>query len=315
MALTLGLIVFAFFLILTVAIISSYKSNDFSSSPQTSAAEESSVTSYMEFPWGKIWSYDSLAESPENTEPIIFIHSMGASIYSWRHQLPVFRAHQRVLALDLLGYGKSDKNIDADYGLDAQAERIMDFIRAKGITQCKLVGCSMGGAFALWLSFKYPEFFSKVAVIAPAASDKLVPFPAIDLSKLAPVARRIISKRFVKMAITKGTTNRTLWNEDVLNNYFEPFKNDPNTVICLLRSTHAIKDRRIYECLPQRKTPTLILWGARDLVVRRSDISKIQKQVPSTVLEIHPDGGHHLMEDQPEWVNQKISEFFGPTKV
>jgi pimeloyl-ACP methyl ester carboxylesterase len=309
-----GGLVFLFFTLFILAVLFLGKKNDFSSSPLLTA-EDSPLSSFMEFSWGKVWTYDSGPESPHNTPPVVFLHGMGASIYSWRFQIAEFKHHHRALALDLLGYGQSDKQIQAGYDLDSQTERVMDFIRAKGITSCYLVGCSMGGAFSLWLSYLYPEVFKKVAVLAPAAVPQLVPLSKIDLALLAPVAKRLVSPRTIRLFLEHGLAKHaTILDEEMVNTYYSPYQ-DPNAVICFLKSATALKDPRIFNALAKRTTPTLLLWGKNDRVVRRSIIQKIQNQAPETILITHPTGGHHLMEDEPDWVNEQIRNFFDSPKV
>jgi pimeloyl-ACP methyl ester carboxylesterase len=312
--LIVGFFVFLFFLIFTFIVLSYEKKKDFSSSPQTSP-EVSNLSGFLEFPWGRIWNYDSGPESPEDAMPIVFFHGMGASIYSWRFQIPAFKTQQRVLALDLLGFGQSDKNIEVPYDLDGQTARLMDFIRAKGIKECHLVGCSMGGAFALWLSYLYPEVFRRVVVLAPAAVPQLVPLARMDLARLAPIARHFVSPNTIRLFLTHGLAKHaTLLDEEMIDTYYGPYR-DPNAVICFLKSALALKDPRVFDCLDKRSTPTLILWGKNDRVVRRSIMQKIQDQAPNTILVTHPSGGHHLMEDEPDWVNEQIRGFLDSPKV
>lgn len=307
-----GLIVL-FFLLLTLVIINSKDGLNLSASsflpPETSPLSE-----FIEFPWGKIWVYDSLSESPTDTEPLVFIHSMGASIFCWRNQIPLFKTQRRVIAMDMLGYGASDKNILAKYDLDSQTQRLMDLLKVKGITKCSLVGCSMGGALALWMSFLYPEMFTKVVVLAPAALHRLVPLPRWNLDRFAPLAQRLISPRLVSYSLSRAVTNQTVITPEVNHHYGEPFLKDRNTIKCLLMSAAALKDPRIYKSLSQRVTPTLILWGQKDRVINKGAINLMIKEAKNAVFEVHPSGGHHLMEDEAAWVNEKISKFLDSTK-
>ncbi len=279
-------------------------------SPQT-------PTQFAEFSYGKIGFYDN-GEDPTRSgcenPPWVFLHSIGSSMYSWRYQLDAFSGQQRVIAFDLLGFGKSDKPAQEDYSLDATCARIVQFLDERQIQKCHLIGCSLGGALALWLKFKYPERFLKIVVIAPAATASVVPFLKIPHDKLALFGKKIISRSLIKAALHGGLAYRDRISRDVVENYFLPFLN-PEAVTCFLKTVSLIKDPRLFSALPQIQPPVLILWGERDRVIPRWALQKILQQIPHALHKTHPGGGHHLMEDEPEWTNSALSDFLSsPSK-
>lgn len=269
-------------------------------------------TAYEEFSFGRLWHYDNLNAENKDQEPWVFLHSIGSSIYSWRYQIEDFSSEQRIVALDLLGFGQSDKPVDADYSLDATAQRILDFLNQKKIQQCKLVGCSFGGALCLWLKLLDPQRFSQILVIAPAATPYVVPLLKIPHEKLATLGKSIISRSIIKIALRGGLAFRERITPDVVEHYFAPFAN-PAAVTCFLKSLSTLKDPRIFGSLSRLQPDVLVLWGEKDRVVHRSAMQQILKQIPHARLKIHPEAAHHLMEDAPEWTNQMIKDFFLPS--
>lgn len=263
---------------------------------------------HITFPWGRIWVYDSHPGGDASIPTAVFIHSIGASIYSWRYQLPEFEKKYRVVAFDLLGFGKSDKPVSESYGLDAQEERIIAVLDHLNIQRCALIGCSLGGALALWLASRNKVRFPLLAVIAPAAVSSLVPFFLVKPAVFALLASKIVSRRIIRIALGNGYANKKNITPEVVENYYSPF-NDANGASCFLRTVETIRDGRIFGCLSSITSHTLILWGEHDRVVKKPDIQRICKEIPDARTEFHPMGGHHLMEDEPEWVNKKIMEF------
>lgn len=264
--------------------------------------------SHVTFPWGRIWVYDSHPQNNENLPTIVFLHSIGSSIYSWRFQLPEFQKKYRVIAFDLLGFGKSDKPLSQSYGLDAQEERIIALLDHLKIDRCALVGCSLGGALSLWLASRNKERFPFLAVIAPAAVSSLVPFFLVKPAVFALLASKLISRRIIRIALGNGYANKKNITPEVIENYYSPF-NDPNGTSCFLQTVETIRDGRIFKCLPAITSHTLILWGEHDRVVQKADIQRICKEIPDARTEFHPMGGHHLMEDEPDWLNKTIMAF------
>jgi pimeloyl-ACP methyl ester carboxylesterase len=264
------------------------------------------------FAFGQLAYYDNLNEQNKDQIPWIFIHSIGSSFYSWRYQIQHFTPSQRIIAVDLLGFGKSDKPATADYHLDATTQRLTEFLDSLGIQRGHLVGCSMGGALCLWLKILQPARFPKVIAIAPAATPSLVPFIRLQHEKLALIGKRLVSRGLIKAALRGGLSHRHRITPSIVESYFAPFKN-PDAVTCFLKSVSIIKDTRIFASLSTLASPVLVVWGEQDRVVQRSALMKIVQHLPQVQLLTHKNGGHHLMEDEPEWTNKIISDYFTTT--
>lgn len=294
-----------FFIALPIALL---YFRDRAAAPEDTLFRYSSSENHISFPWGKIWVYDSQPSASATTPTVVFIHSIGSSIYSWRYQIPEFQKKYRVIAFDLLGFGKSDKPSDQEYNLDAQEKRILALLDELKIESCAVVGCSLGGALALWLSAQHPKRFSHVAVIAPAATNTVVPFINFKHHALNPIASRIMSRSVIRVALRNGYGYKKNITPEVIENYFSPFS-EPNGTYCFLRTVETLKDPRIFKSLHTITIPTLILWGKKDRVVLHKDIQSVFDELPNAIKQIHSTGGHHLMEDEPQWTNEKIFSF------
>lgn len=294
-----------FFIFLTLFLI--YKEDR--SLPQVVSSPDIAHERYMEFDFGKLWVYDSDPKHNQNLPTLVFIHSIGSSTYSWRYQIEDLKKNYRVIAFDLLGFGKSEKPIDQSYNLESSTKRIITLLDALNITSCSLVGCSLGGALALWLASQYKGRFHKVIAIAPAAVTSVVPFYSLKHHLLSPLASKLVSRTLIRLALFNGgyaySKNIT---PEVVENYYAPFS-EANAIYCFLKTVETIKDKNIFASLKNISIPTLILWGEKDRVVRRRDIVQIANQLLSAIKIYHPTGGHHLMEDEPTWTNQQIHSF------
>ncbi len=101
-------------------------------------------------------------------EAVLFIHGSGPGVTAWanwRLALPVFAADYHVLALDVLGFGYSDRPAGIRYGKSVWVEHILAFLEAKKIKRCHLVGNSMGGALAIALAVRAPELVDKMVLL------------------------------------------------------------------------------------------------------------------------------------------------------
>ncbi|MCB0340750.1 MAG: alpha/beta hydrolase [Bdellovibrionales bacterium] len=244
---------------------------------------------------------------------LVLLHGIGASVYCWRHIFAPLTDHFTVTALDLPGFGRSSKLSHADYGLDAQARRVLDFLESLNIDQSYLVGSSMGGAIALWLAKMHPDKFKKVATISPAIHHRVVPMTFSRLSVLAPVAKHSVNKFMIKKFMQRVVANPTNISDEAVLRNFEPYQNNPDAIATFLKATDLLGDHRLPEelvTLNRENVELLFLWGAKDRMTPVSQLSDLKPYFSQAQYRVHPTGGHHLMEDNPEWVVESLIQFF-----
>ncbi len=249
----------------------------------------------------------------EGTGPdLLLIHGMGASMFCWRLVFRPLTRFFRVTAVDLPGFGSSQKNIHLDYGLDGQTRRLKTFLDALDIDTVYIVGSSMGGTLALWLARLYPERVRGLVAISPAAHRKIIVF---DLIRFEPLAR-VLGKAFLTPYMVERMARRAVSRADLVDRsaieqYYRPYHKDEHAITTLWKAQATIRDSRLPEGLAELQTPTLILHGQKDKVIRERFIKEIAAIIPDSVLKLHSMGGHHLMEDEPDFVLSNIFSFFG----
>ena len=241
---------------------------------------------------------------------LILLHGLGANLFCWRFIVPLLAKRFTVVAPDLPGFGQSDKHPGEDYGLDAQAERLHEFLRVLGVKQAYFAGNSMGGNIALWYSLKYPEHSLGTALIAPAVSPKLVPFKMLPWMWMAHPASFVVGRTFMNWAHRRTVTRKDRVDLDRVEETFRTYGRNPGAMRTFLAATESIRDPRLVARLGEIEKPVLLLWGTEDKVVPRSVINGLESALKAPESHIHIGGGHHLQEDEPEWVCEKIDSFF-----
>ncbi len=88
--------------------------------------------------------------------PVLLVHGLMTSSYSWRYFMPLLAEHHRVIAIDLPGSGDSDKP-DVVYGAAELAIFIAETQAALGLRGCPLIGNSLGGYLCMWLALQQPD--------------------------------------------------------------------------------------------------------------------------------------------------------------
>ena len=94
------------------------------------------------------------------------LHTLDQFWYSWRYQITEFNKNFHVVAIDLRGYGQSDRPPNKrDYTLSKLREDIAQLIPALGYTKCILVGHDWGGAIAWSVAQNFPEAVERLVVL------------------------------------------------------------------------------------------------------------------------------------------------------
>lgn len=111
--------------------------------------------------------------NPSGKQTILFIHGLGSYLKFWRYQLDTFAARgYRVIAVDLPGYGKSDKPSSFPYTTEAMADVVREVAHIVGAERPILVGHSMGGQTAMAYAIRFPTELRALVLTSPAGFEE-----------------------------------------------------------------------------------------------------------------------------------------------
>ncbi len=240
---------------------------------------------------------------------LLLLHGIGANLFCWRKLIPLLSSHYRVTALDLPGFGGSSKPAGAHYGLDDQAERIAKALSDLNIECTAVIGSSMGANIALWLALKYPHHINALALIAPATNPKLVPVSIKSWIWASLPISLMLNRLAVKWAHGRTVSNTVFVDTESVEETYRTYGRQAAAVRSFMLATEAIRDARLLPGLAHLRQKVLILWGSKDKLVNRSVIDNLAKALPKAESEVHLGGGHHLQEEEPEWLAEKIQAF------
>jgi pimeloyl-ACP methyl ester carboxylesterase len=229
--------------------------------------------------------------------------------------IPLLARRFTVVALDLPGFGQSSIHASERYGLDEQVQRLRSFLQKLGINQSYLVGSSMGGNLALWYALEHPTEVLGLAVIAPATRPNLVPIMSNRWLWLSRPSALLINRWLMGMAHRRTVSKKNLVDRLRVEETFRTYGRNHAAVRSFLLATDSIRDPRLGTKLSSLQIQPLILWGAQDRLVPRSVINAMEAAVGAHESHVHATGGHHLQEDEPEWVAEKIDAFFAQHKA
>jgi pimeloyl-ACP methyl ester carboxylesterase len=141
--------------------------------------------------WRIRYTYIRSQSSHPHRPPLILIHGFGASIGHWRHNLEVLSEYHTVYALDMLGWGASEK-APANYSVHLWAEQVYEFWQTFINEPVILVGNSLGSLVSLSAAAEYPEMMKGLVMLS-------LPDPSLEQEAIPPILRPAVAtiKNFV----------------------------------------------------------------------------------------------------------------------
>lgn len=253
--------------------------------------------------------------------PVILVHGFGGSLWQWEYQQGPLSASHRVVTLDLLGSGFSDKP-DIAYTPDQLVEFFTHFMDALHIPRASLVGNSMGAGLVIAMALTHPERVERLVLITGMPSqvrEKLTsPFLRRVLDSRIPAWLADLGNLFAGRNVTRKVLgeliyDQTLITADVLDRSYRN-RTRAGTIRPLLKTARNLSlwEEGFAKRLGEIRHPTLIIWGTEDRVFPPQVGRDMQAAIPSSVLELIPKAGHVPMWERPDLVNPLLVKFLQP---
>lgn len=242
-------------------------------------------------------------------KPVVLVHGFAGSTYTWRNLIPLLAQQYTVYAVDLLGFGLSDKPANGGYSLPDQGRLIISFIEALKLQKPTLVGHSMGGVIAALAAVQSPETIEKLVLVdagiyhgGPPTFLKYFFFPFDVLS-----ARSFYTKGPRTRSLQNSYFNQALITDELVNNYLKP-ASTPGAAAVLAKMNKFAADRH-EEIIARIQTPTLLVWGRFDKIVPAADAERLHQEIKGSRLVVVNDAGHMVQEEKPKDVAAAILQF------
>jgi pimeloyl-ACP methyl ester carboxylesterase len=237
-------------------------------------------------------------------EAVLLLHGFGASSYSWRRVLPGLAASFQALALDLNGFGWTERpRTPASYGRDGQMALVLGVMDALGIARAHLVGNSYGGALALWLAAEHPGRVRSLVLIDSAApsyfDDRRSPLARWRPLNAFFLHRFALRPRTVRQGLERSFHDDALVTPELVAAYLERLTIEG--IDDAYYGLGATAPPRLPPFDYRRVTaPTLVVWGAQDRVISVAAGRRASARIPGARFTAMPSTGHLPMEERPE---------------
>ncbi len=252
--------------------------------------------------------------APQQTAPaekptVVFVHGFASAIEAWATVIPALSATHRVIALDLKGFGWTDRP-EGDYSPEAQAQLLLRLLDQRGVSKFALVAHSWGSSVALAATLAAPDRVTKIALYdAWVYEDQLPPF--FHWARADGVGEALFGLWYKQRAderISLAFYDKKLVTEALVEDVNAALDR-PGTVAAALA---AVRGQRYSEVEHRYRTidkPTLLLWGREDLVTPLRYGERLVRDLPNAKLVTYARCGHFPMIEARASSTRDLVEF------
>lgn len=265
-----------------------------------------------------------LAEAgPADGEPVVLVHGFPQHWYAWRHVIGLLAPHDRVIALDLRGFGWSDTPKHG-YGVVSLSDDVVAVLDELGLARARIIAHDWGGWVGLYAALRRPDRVSRLILV-----NMTHPWPPVTrlvpnlwrmwhtaLMEWPPLGRLVVGRtRFTRFLLRHWVADPGIWGADGLDVFTEPLR-EPARARAAEQLHAAYVWREIFAHPLGRfhaarlTVPTLILGGERDVVIPPSVLAGGEGKADDLRVVVVPGCGHLMPEENPVAIASEARSFF-----
>jgi 2-hydroxymuconate-semialdehyde hydrolase len=239
---------------------------------------------------------------------VLMLHGFPTSSFLWRREIPVIASRMRVIAPDLLGYGRSEKPEGADLTMEAQARYVRELLDQLGVDEFAVVAHDLGGVVAQLLAL---EGGVRTMVLLDVACFDVWPIEGVKMLQAAEPEQETAEfvEGVVRLSIELGVAHKERLDEAAMQGYVEPWLEDP---AAFFRAVRAIDGRGLAgreEELAALDIPALIIWGEEDPYLPVELAERLGDVLSWSTVALLPGCSHFVTEDAGPTVDQLMFEY------
>jgi pimeloyl-ACP methyl ester carboxylesterase len=257
-------------------------------------------------------TYRELGSGP----PVLLLHGWPTSSFLWREVMVPIARSNRVLALDMPGFGGSDKPVDVRYDFEYFESALDGFLERLGVDDVALAGHDLGGPVGVHWALKNSDRVTKLALLNtllyPEFSDAVLEFVQMLMD---PEQRdKVTSPEGLEEAMRLGLADESNLTEEVLSGVRDPFQTEESRE-ALAKAGIELRVEGFAEIgrgLGSLRMPVRIVYGAGDRILPdvAETMARVKKDLPQAEVTALPNRGHFVQEESPEEVGDLLARFF-----
>ena len=254
---------------------------------------------------------DAGAKAKAERPTVVLVHGFASSIDVWTAVVPALSQTHRVIALDLKGFGWSDRP-EGDYSPEAQAKLVWHLLDQRGVTRTSIVAHSWGSSVALAASLQSPERVNKLALYDAWVYEEQLPtfFHWAQTDGVGEALFGLFYKERADERIALAFFDKKFITEKLVESVDSQLERPGTTAAALaaVRGQQYGDTQRRYRGIDK---PTLLMWGREDLVTPIRYGERLVRDLPNAKLVVYPRCGHFPMIEALNASNRELVQFLG----
>ncbi|TWT65228.1 alpha/beta fold hydrolase [Allorhodopirellula solitaria] len=236
-------------------------------------------------------------------EPLLLLHGIPTWSYLFHEIIDPLAEHYRVIAIDMAGYGYSDRRDRFDRSIEFQADVVERFLAQLNIPSAHFIAHDIGGGVALILADRSPETVRSMVLSNSVAYDSWPIDEMLELghprnAKMSPEDIKQLLEESFQVGLSRPERLTDEFREGITGPYL-----DREGIVSMVRNASSLNTNhttRLTERLNQMPQPTLLLWGVDDNWQPISTAEKLVKDIPNAQLHAVKNCSHWVPQDAPE---------------
>jgi pimeloyl-ACP methyl ester carboxylesterase len=250
-------------------------------------------------------------------EIILFVHGTPEWSFGFRDQIKELSKEFRCIAIDMLGFGLSDKPADADYTCSAHSKRLEKLIEKLNLKKITLVANDFGGGISLRYAIDHPDNIERIVLFNTwmwsLKNDPHYARPAKFMNSMIGKFLYLNMNFPVNTIMPSSFGNRKLLTKQIHLHYKNALKKGERTAAHAF-AKEIMNASEWWQNLWERigileNKPFLIFWGMKDKFIPPYELNKWRLRLPLAKVMVFDNAGHFVQEEKPEELNAGIKEF------
>lgn len=243
-------------------------------------------------------------EEGGSDDNVLLVHGLGASAERWTRVIPHLSKKYHVIALDLIGYGFSDKP-SVDYTPVFFSQFIFDFLNTLGITKTSMIGSSLGGQIVTECAITQSKMIEKIVLVSPSGIMKQST-PTLDAYMLAALYPTQDGTKTVFQMM--AGINKEI-DSDTINGFIQRMTL-PNAKMAFMSTILGIRNAvPLSERLAKISAPTLVVWGKQDTLIPIAYSKDFVSSIKNCQFVEMESSGHTPHVEEPEKFSETVLRF------
>jgi pimeloyl-ACP methyl ester carboxylesterase len=251
-----------------------------------------------------------LEKGPRGAPPIVLLHCFACSVAWWRRMIPFLDRDHRVIALDLRGFGGSEKPTSG-YSMADQAAFVAEALKRLGVHRATVVGHSLGGTVATALTEVPGEYVGRLVIVDQAPDERFA--TAIDFAEeltTAPVIGEALWQVTPDFAVKEGLQVAFAPGFEVPEGFVDGFDQMTYTSYASDGNESSyLGEEPLNRRIERAGVPLLAIFGAEDQIYEAEPALAVYAKVPGARTALIPGAGHSPNVEKPRRVASLILEY------